>query len=781
MLIARRWDGGDYFDGYMPEITVFASTLTNAQRNTIEANQSAYYSVPLVTPPTITGLSPAATICSGLSSTFSVTAVGGSLSYQWYKNGSSISGQSFSTLTLTGALTTSSGTLFAVVSNTAGTVTSSGISLSVACNTQNAISFNGSQATQPISIPALSTTNPAFTMEAWVYPGNGGSIKYTPFCFSNIGGNTGKFFVQLVDFSGVSPNMNIEAYYYNGSGTNVSSIVPRNTWSHIAVSADPVSGDLRLFLNGSLISSANVVQSIDYTSGAAVKMGEQVPGGENMTGYVDELRVWQGTRSNSQIAANFATTLPSTTPGLLVNSTFDYEPSSIAFINKSTGSAYNLNGAVYVPNYTFTGVPTSITGLSSNATVCSGSNLNLTVTAVGTTLNYQWYKNSISLSGQTLSTLSLAGINATSSGNYFVVVNGYNGTVTSSGIILTVSTCNNALNFDGIDDVVSIPYNSGFDFTNKFTIETWVNTTATTEQYLCLKTEDSWFLSINSVPNKASIWIYGLNSGWFSSTSNVNDGNWHHIAVTYDGAFRKLYFDGVLENSQVDAGNFTAGTSPVVLGKRGGFNFFKGYMDELRLWNIAQSQTSLRNNIVNGITGNEAGLVAYYNFNSGNPNANNAGVTSLNNGSTISGINGQLNSFGLNGNSSNWIASPAPILGNPTITGLSTAQTVCPGSTTTMTVGAIGMGLIYQWLKNGSPIAGQTFSTLTLSGSLTTTPGTFSVVVQSLGGSQTSTGIALSLLSSTGITSQPISATICGGNTKVFSVIATGSGLNYVW
>ena len=72
------------------------------------------------------------------------------------------------------------------------------------------------------------------------------------------------------------------------------------------------------------------------------------------------------------------------------------------------------------------------------------------------------------------------------------------------------------------------------------------------------------------------------------------------------------------------------------------------------------------------LSGNESGLIAYYNFDQGIPGGNNIGVTTLNDGTT-NGNNGTLNDFALIGSTSNWIGSDAPIFapcptGNVTLT-----------------------------------------------------------------------------------------------------------------
>jgi gliding motility-associated-like protein len=69
-------------------------------------------------------------------------------------------------------------------------------------------------------------------------------------------------------------------------------------------------------------------------------------------------------------------------------------------------------------------IPTTITvGLPENTSICEGRSFTLSVTAIGTNLTYQWYKNGVVEPGKTSSTWILQG-NLSDAGTYQVVVLG---------------------------------------------------------------------------------------------------------------------------------------------------------------------------------------------------------------------------------------------------------------------------------------------------------------------------------------------------------------------
>ncbi len=79
-----------------------------------------------------------------------------------------------------------------------------------------------------------------------------------------------------------------------------------------------------------------------------------------------------------------------------------------------------------------------ITANPASAIVTAGSPATLSVTATGTGLTYQWYKNGVAITGATNTTLSIATAQGRDSGQYRVVVRGPNGTATSATAYLTI-------------------------------------------------------------------------------------------------------------------------------------------------------------------------------------------------------------------------------------------------------------------------------------------------------------------------------------------------------
>jgi hypothetical protein len=122
----------------------------------------------------------------------------------------------------------------------------------------------------------------------------------------------------------------------------------------------------------------------------------------------------------------------------------------------------------------------------------------------------------------------------------------------------------------------------------------------------------------------------------------------YHVAMVYDGSTLKFYRNGKLE-SQIEAtGNLITNNYPVTIGDKAGFRpsneNVRGYIDEVRIWNVARSEAEINSNFNKTLTDAPAqvGLLAYYTFDNllnkqGNPQWN----LVLQGGSSINATNPQ--------------------------------------------------------------------------------------------------------------------------------------------
>ncbi|WP_425389492.1 LamG-like jellyroll fold domain-containing protein [Ekhidna sp.] len=234
----------------------------------------------------------------------------------------------------------------------------------------------------------------------------------------------------------------------------------------------------------------------------------------------------------------------------------------------------------------------------------------------------------------------------------------------------------NALNFDGTDDYLSFTRQA---FPTGLTYEAWINTSSAANT--TLYNGNPALVVVGDNDNSVE-GAFGVHDGkvrythWTGSgiifdqidgTVTVNDGLWHHIAVTHEQGSNevRLYVDGILDTIAYTTNYFTTVAANRIgssyLNGSGNDNFFAGDIDEVRIWDSVIDEADIRAFLYNDNLGshpNNANLVLHYNFNQGDAGNDNAGETAVLDQSSNT-LDGTLNGFTLNGASSNFISSNA--------------------------------------------------------------------------------------------------------------------------
>jgi len=198
-------------------------------------------------------------------------------------------------------------------------------------------------------------------------------------------------------------------------------------------------------------------------------------------------------------------------------------------------------------------------------------------------------------------------------------------------VLLMVSTVkaqtNYALFFDGQDDFVTIPDSDSLDLTTGMTIEAWIKSYDTEGgRFIVSKWDDflgEWAYGFKDVNENDKLQIHlsqGMHSDLIDLKSNtsITTHEWIHVAATYDSETARLFFNGKEDASQPGAGAINVCSVDVLIGAvNAGRENFHGFIDEVRIWDYARSEEELLSTMKTPLSGEEPGLVAYYDFDGG--------------------------------------------------------------------------------------------------------------------------------------------------------------------
>ena len=164
-----------------------------------------------------------------------------------------------------------------------------------------ALSFNGTSSIVNIPDAASLRLTTAMTLEAWVNPTAAGSVWRTV-VMKEISGDLAYSLYANEDVNVPAAYVRIGTASRRVGGTGQ---LPLNTWTHLA--ATYTSGSLRIYVNGSLVSTTTGTGSIT-SSTLPMRIGGNTIWGEYFAGLIDEVKVYNRALSATEIAADMAGT-----------------------------------------------------------------------------------------------------------------------------------------------------------------------------------------------------------------------------------------------------------------------------------------------------------------------------------------------------------------------------------------------------------------------------------------------------------------------------------------
>jgi len=180
--------------------------------------------------------------------------------------------------------------------------------------------------------------------------------------------------------------------------------------------------------------------------------------------------------------------------------------------------------------------------------------------------------------------------------------NGNDGTI--NGPTFVVGKIGSALQFDGVDDYVIVPYSSTLDISNAFTFEAWIYPTSFGESSLGRIFDKNYttgygFYIRNNSASQIEQFAVSLNNSAYGSTNySIVLNTWQHIAVTFNNSLSsgqvKFYLNGAQVRTAWRTTVVDTNTEPLYIGNIWSLTrTFKGIIDEVMIYNRNLNSTEI--------------------------------------------------------------------------------------------------------------------------------------------------------------------------------------------
>jgi len=524
---------------------------------------------------------------------------------------------------------------------------------------ESALSFNGVNSHVNLgSYAALNISN-RVTVSAWVYLQNVNKL-WQGIVAKGIGGNTGGY--RLAIGNGQKPYF--EVGLGGGGAAKYSSVtLQNNTWYHIVgaydgsnltiyvdgvSSSSPASGSLNLtgssayvgfleggaYLNGiidevAIYSKAlNATEVLDQYNAGRAMHSDYVEGTSGTALQFDGVDDYVKTASFALSSANTTLSVEFWSKGTQKSATQSIIAEAVQPAAPGYIYVYRVSGSDSLAFQYANGTTYRTSSTGSYFTGLDNTWVHTVITADYTSRVIMFYRNGVLQATNSVSDPMLypsmnrakyVGAYSSTDPSFFngsidevavyskalnatEVLDHYNAGKAKHADWTSAGKVNGAMEFDGVDDYVSIPDSSIWDFErNNFSVSFWFT-----------KENRGWdhgnALSFGSGSNNLQfdfddrdgggwgVWVYWRGSGVPSVRlkNNYSDGNWHQLTFTRTNDIFSLYLDSLLLNSTSIVSNLTFSGGAYLGSDHGVTSYWKGMLDEVRIWNRSLSTDEIQ-------------------------------------------------------------------------------------------------------------------------------------------------------------------------------------------
>ncbi|MEQ8523721.1 LamG-like jellyroll fold domain-containing protein [Gracilimonas sp.] len=490
--------------------------------------------------------------------------------------------------------------------------------------------------------PSLDITETDITVHAWVKH-DGQSDENAVIA---VKGSTSDGYVLRFDGEGQAPNLAFAiGDITNGGPTIVSNAsIPANQWTHVAGTYD--GNDLKVYINGELDNTETETRTIDGNDFDLFIGADAAASDQFFSGHIDELGIWSIALARQDIEDNFNKEFTGNEDGLELYYRFDDNGNSIVRsmdtyhtdmekVPVSGTVTVSAPGVFPVTPYAYTRGRETDAFIEFRNRIEPEPDVNHIYRSSVQDLSdrAKIYTHTPSAGSETY-----ADVFANPENTYYYQVTAENADGQESDLSypkparLSSYEAGNALKLDGDLDYVRLDDRNSLDgyeqlyvnFDETMTVEAWVNHDGNSDENAVIvqkgATSDGYRLRLEGTGSSvaASFTIGDITNGGprVTTNSSIPANQWTHIAATYDGTDLKIYVNGSLDATDSESRSIDPNPQPLLIGGPNALNgnFFSGELDEIRIWNVARTESEIADNFYKQLMGHQEDLISYFRF-----------------------------------------------------------------------------------------------------------------------------------------------------------------------
>jgi len=185
---------------------------------------------------------------------------------------------------------------------------------------------------------------------------------------------------------------------------------------------------------------------------------------------------------------------------------------------------------------------------------------------------------------------------------------GNNGTI-NEAVRVTSGHYGNALDFDGVNDWVTVNDSASLDFSTGMTLEAWVYPMSQTNGGNTVILKEATGAEVYALysDEDANLPVSYFNDGSYQAVTGPNRlpvNTWTHLVATYDGQYQRLYVNGAEVSKNPATTPIQQSSGVLRIGGNSVWGeFFDGKIDEVRIYNRALTATEINYNLATPIAG----------------------------------------------------------------------------------------------------------------------------------------------------------------------------------